>query len=41
MSDDRRYSCECIVILQNLKKVINELNKPSDKNHKIVYIVFL
>ena len=39
MSDDRRYSCECIVILQNLEKVINELNKPSDNNHKIVYIV--
>ena len=37
--DDRRYSCECIVVLNNKDNIIKKLKKPSDTNHQYVYIV--
>ena len=38
-TDDRRYSCECIVIVKNIDKLIDDLQIPTDTNHKQVYIV--
>lgn len=38
-TDDRRYSCECIIIIKDVDKIIDDLQIPTDTNHKQVYIV--
>lgn len=37
--DDRRYLCECIVIINNVDNIINNLQLPTDFNHRNVYII--
>jgi len=37
--DDRRYSCECIVVVKDINKLIHQLEIPTDVNHRHVYIL--